>query len=427
LFSCLSSQRKSLRWLFLSVALVFSGATLAHFKLNLNIRVIHVAHQPEGLDVYLRVPMPYLVADLAGEVREDGSREAAPYTTNALVDGEWMHYVDYEAIEQDPVGLGELAAKGHKIASGQTEYQSEVKAVRVYRGISQPPFSTLEEAELAFKSAEQEVISPAPFVGDSVVDVLIHFPIANSVSSYHLSSTLDPGLEGQEDTANLILDYAGDDPTIFRVRGLLHEPVVISNSIWKGANTFIVEGVRHILAGIDHVLFVVCLVLGATLMSTLAWRVTGFTIGHSVTLTLGFFGYVPTAAWFIPLIETGIALSIILAALLALNSDSLKTSSKNGFILTTLIGMLHGLGFSFVLQEILSVTSSNIWVSLLSFNVGVEIGQLGIVLLLWPLLYLIGKQLPHRLMAVKWTIALPCIVIAAYWSGERLLGLINTV
>ena len=89
--------------------------------------------------------------------------------------------------------------------------------------------------------------------------------------------------------------------------------------------------------------------------------------------------------------------------------------------------MLHGLGFSFVLQEILSVTSSNIWISLLSFNVGVEIGQLAIVLVLWPLLYLIGKYFPHKLMAVKWVIALPCIVIAAVWSGQRLIGLMNTI
>jgi len=427
LLSCYSSQRKSLRWLVLSAALVLSGAALAHFKLNLNIRVIHVSHQAEGLDVYMRLPMPYLVADLAGTVQEDGSRDPAPYTTNALVDGEWMHYVDYKAIQQDPAGLGELAASGHTITSGESGYQSEVMAVRVYSGISQPPFSTLEEAELAFRRPDQEVVSPAPFVGDSVVDVLIHYRTAGQVSSYSLSSSLDPGLEGQQDTANLILDYAGEAPTVFRVRGLLHEPVVISNSIWKAANTFIVEGVRHILAGYDHVLFVLCLVLGATLISTLAWRVTGFTIGHSVTLTLGFFGYVPQAVWFIPLIETGIALSIILAALMALSSDPLKASSKSGFVLTTLIGMLHGLGFSFVLQEILNVTSPNIWISLLSFNVGVEIGQLAIVMLLWPLLYLIGKLIPTRLMTVKWIIALPCIVIAAFWSGQRLLGLINTI
>jgi len=208
---------------------------------------------------------------------------------------------------------------------------------------------------------------------------------------------------------------------------LLHEPVIISNSIWKAAKTFIVEGIRHILKGIDHVLFVVCLVVGATLISALAWRVTGFTIGHSVTLTLGFFGYVPKAAWFIPLIETGIALSIIMAALMALNTDPIKATSRSGFVLTTFIGMLHGLGFSFVLQEILSVTSSNIWISLLSFNVGVEIGQLAIVVLLWPLLYLISKRIPHRLMAAKWVITLPCIVIAAFWSGQRMLGLINTI
>ena len=427
LFSRCSFQLNFLRWLVLLTALVIPSAASAHFKLNLNIRIIHVAHQDDGLAVYMRLPMPYLVADLAGEVLDDGSREPAPYTTNALVDGEWMHYVDFDAVAQDALGLGQLAASGHTITSAQSNVESEVITVRVYQGDTQPPFSTLEEAIRAFSSAELEAVSPPPFVGDSVVDVLIHYNFSGSVSKYELSSSLNPGLEGQEDTANLIVDYTGDAPAVFRVRGLLNEPVVISNSIWKAAKTFIVEGVRHILAGYDHVLFVVCLVLGATLISALAWRVTGFTIGHSVTLTLGFFGYVPEAAWFIPLIETGIALSIILAALLALNTHPTNPSSKSGFLLTTLIGMLHGLGFSFVLQEILSVTSSNIWISLLSFNVGVEIGQLAIVLLLWPVLYLIGKFLPHKLMAVKWVIALPCIVIAAVWSGQRLIGLMNTI
>jgi len=127
------------------------------------------------------------------------------------------------------------------------------------------------------------------------------------------------------------------------------------------------------------------------------------------------------------LIETGIALSTILAAFMALNSHPINASSKSGFMLTTIVGMVHGLGFSFVLQEILSVTSPSIWLSLLSFNVGVEIGQLGIVLLLWPLLYLIGKLAPHWLMAVKWIVALPCIIIAAFWAGQRMLGLINTI
>ncbi len=421
------SQRNSFRWLVFLAALFSSSVVFAHFKLNLNIRIIHVAHQEDGLAVYMRLPMPYLLADLAGAVQDDGSREPAPFTSNALVDGEWMHYVDYDAIERDPLGLGAMAASGHVITSEQSILQPDVRAVRVYHGDSQPPFATLEEAELAFRSVEQEKVSPAPFVGDSVVDVLIQYRSMESVSSYSLSSSLNPGLEGQEDTANLILDYAGSAPVIFRVRGLLERPVVISNSIWKAAKTFVVEGVRHILAGYDHVLFVICLVLGATLISTLAWRVTGFTIGHSITLTLGFFGYVPQATWFIPLIETGIAVSIILAAVLALNSDPLKVSSKNGFLLTTLIGMLHGLGFSFVLQEILSVTSSNIWISLLSFNIGVEIGQLAIVLLLWPILYVVGKHLPHRLIAVKWIVALPCIVIAAFWSGQRILGTISAI
>ncbi len=427
LLSARQTQRLLIRWVTFLVALVFSSVAYAHFNLNLNLRIIHVAHHSDGLNVYLRLPMPYLVASLAGDEQPDGTKEPAPFTTNALVDGEWMHYVDYAAIERDALGLGKLAAVGHIVSSSNIELVPEVKAVRVYRGISQPPFSTLKEAKRAFKTGEQEQVTPAPFVGDSVVDVQLFYPSAESLVSYQLSSSLDPGLEGQEDTANLILDYADAEPTIFRIRGLLKEPVAISRSTWQAARTFVVEGVRHILAGYDHVLFVVCLVLGASLITSLAWRITGFTIGHSITLTLGFFGYVPSAAWFIPLIETGIAVSIIIAAVMALNASQSKENYMSAFVLTMLIGMLHGLGFSFVLQEILSVTSSNIWISLLSFNVGVEIGQLAIVLILWPVLYAISKFMPHRFNMVKWVMAIPCIAIAAYWTGERTLGFLNAI
>jgi len=232
LFSHCSCQRKSLRWFLILAALVVSSAAVAHFKLNLNIRIIHVTHQPDGLAVYMRLPMPYLVADLAGEVGEDGSREAAPYTTNALVEGEWMHYVDYDAIAKDALGLGQLAASGHLITSGQSDYKSEVIDVRVYQGISQPPFSTLEEAELAFRTKEQEKTTPAPFVGDSVVDVLIHYSFEGSTSSYSLSSSLDPGLEGQEDTANLIVDYTGE----FGKR-LKRLSLKVSGIFWQGMTT----------------------------------------------------------------------------------------------------------------------------------------------------------------------------------------------
>ena len=385
---------------------------------------MHIEHVDNGVDVFLRLPMPYLVADRVGTEQGDGSRLPAPFTTNQMVDGELMHYVDFNAIDADPLGLGEIAGQGHTIESTGQQLKAAVKAVSLFTGLSQPPFSTLEEAKAAFDKHSTQAVEPAPFVGDVVVDVWLQYRGVDAVSSYRLSSDLNPGLPGQEETANLIVDYADTPPEIFRIVGLIEQPVEISNSGWAAAYTFVVEGVRHILSGYDHLLFVVCLVLGAVALPVLIWRVSGFTIGHMLTLTLGFFGYVPNFPWFVPLVETGIAISIVIAAVYALGSN--KAHSR-GIVITVLIGMLHGLGFSFVLREILGVNSPNLWLSLLSFNVGVELGQLAIVLLLWPLLYVIGRKFPMIMSPIKWAIALPCIGIAAFWSGQRGLEFINTL
>lgn len=385
---------------------------------------MHIEHVDNGVDMYLRLPMPYLVADRLGAEQNDGSRLPAPFTTNKMVNDELMHYVDFAAIEADPLGLGKIAGQGHSIESKGKQLNATVKAVSLFTGLSQPPFSTLEEAKAAFAKHALQTIEPVPFAGDVVVDVWLQYRGGDALSGYRVSSNLDPGLPGQEETANLVVDYADIPPEIFRIKGLLDQPVEISNSRWAAASTFVVEGVRHILSGYDHLLFVVCLVLGAAALPVLVWRVTGFTLGHMLTLTLGYFGYVPNFTWFVPLVETGIAISIVIAAVFALGS--IKAQSR-GIVITVLIGMLHGLGFSFVLREILGVDSPNLWVSLLSFNVGVELGQLAIVVLLWPLLYVIGRKFPDAISPVKWVIALPCIGIAAFWSGQRGLDFINAV
>ena len=221
----------------------------------------------------------------------------------------------------------------------------------------------------------------------------------------------------------MILDHATAPPLIFRVRGLMTQPVEMSHSALEAAWTFVKEGVRHILEGLDHVLFVLCLVLGAATLGMLAWRVTGFTIGHSVTLTLGFFGYVPKGAWFIPLVETGIALSIFYAAIVALTSVGRRMTT----LITALLGLLHGLGFSFVLSEILDLESPNLWQSLLAFNVGIEIGQLLIVLALWPILHFISTRLPNRIALIRWAVALPCILFATIWTGQRTMQFISSL
>ena len=408
----------------LALLCLLSSLAWGHFQLSTNIRVIHVEHLDDGLRVYLRLPMPYLVANLTGPARADGTPEPAPYTTNSLEQGELFHRIDLEALRRDPAGLARLVAQGHHLTVSGLELLAEVEKIRVQPGLDQSPFATLAEAKRSFDGPLYPEGEGAAYVGDLVVDTLLRYRAGDAVGRYEFSSSLNPGLEDQEKTANILLDYLpGTDPLVFRHRGLLSEPVEVSRSALAAALSFLLEGMRHILEGLDHVLFVLCLTIGALSLGNLLWRVTGFTIGHSVTLIAGFFGYVPSGAWFVPAVETGIAVSIIYAGVVAI----LSKPGAGTLAITTLIGLLHGLGFSFVLQEILRVDAPNLWHSLLSFNVGVELGQIGIVLLVYPVMRLLARFGERVSASGRWAVALGCILVAAVWTGERVLLLLEAL
>ena len=131
---------------------------------------------------------------------------------------------------------------------------------------------------------------------------------------------------------------------------------------------------------------------------------------------------------FIPAVETGIALSIIYAAVVALAqlNDKSRLAGSGGIVVTIAIGLLHGLGFSFVLREILGLQTANIWASLLSFNIGVEVGQLCIVLLLWPLLFLVAKVNRSWYRALVWSLGVFSIALASIWAGQRIVAVFSS-
>ncbi|PHS41317.1 MAG: hypothetical protein COB07_02265 [Sulfurovum sp.] len=409
----------------LLLASFFVSSACAHFKLNLNVRIIHVEHKADGLEIYMRLPMPYLVADLLGEVDSNGLPNPAPYTTNRMEEGKLAHYVDVKAIQNSLDEMKRLIHKGLKISVNEEAGKLEVDKVYFYKNGTQSDLSTLEEAKASFdKANDLSVFKNEVYVGDTTIDVLLQYKSSSAINEYGIAYTLDPKLPNQDETANVILDYSPSGVQVFRERGLLLKPILITNSLWDAMITFIKEGVQHILDGTDHVLFVICLVLGSLSLTRLLWRVTGFTLGHSVTLSLGFFGFVPSAVWFIPAVETGIALSIVYIAAVALLPDFIDSfkrekSEVTVVVVTTLIGMLHGLGFSFVLQHILNVTSPNIWQSLLAFNIGVEIGQLFIVLVTLILLYFVAKIGAKAEKTTRYILATGSIVIALIWTVER--------
>lgn len=96
------------------------------------------------------------------------------------------------------------------------------------------------------------------------------------------------------------------------------------------------------------------------------------------------------------------------------------------FFVTVAIGLLHGLGFSFVLQEILQVDAPNIWQSLLAFNVGVELGQLLIVVVIYPAVVFLPRLSQKSWYYARGALGGGCICIAGFWTLERSLLLVNS-
>ena len=147
---------------------------------------------------------------------------------------------------------------------------------------------------------------------------------------------------------------------------------------------FVRLGVEHILAGIDHILFLLCLIVPFRRWRPLVAIVTAFTVAHSITLVASVLGLAPRAPWFPPLIETLIAASIVYMAI----ENLVGTQWHRRWVIAFAFGLVHGFGFSFALGETLQFAGRHLATSLFAFNLGVELGQLLLVVIAIPLLNL---------------------------------------
>lgn len=163
---------------------------------------------------------------------------------------------------------------------------------------------------------------------------------------------------------------------------------------WQAARRFVMSGTTHILSGVDHLLFLVCLVVPARRFRSLVILVTAFTVAHSLTLVAAAFGVVPSGLWFPPFVEMLIAVSIFWMALENIvNGANAWGASRERWRwgLTFLFGLVHGFGFSFALRETLQFAGSHLVTSLVAFNLGVELGQLAALAVMVPALALLFR------------------------------------
>jgi len=149
--------------------------------------------------------------------------------------------------------------------------------------------------------------------------------------------------------------------------------------------SFVALGVRHILSGYDHLLFLLSLLMAGGALLTLAKVVTAFTVAHSITLSLAVFGFVALPArW----VESAVALSIAYVAIENLWQP--QAAIRRRWFVTFGFGLVHGLGFASVLQE-LALPRAALAASLAGFNLGVELGQLGAVAVICTALRLLSS------------------------------------
>ena len=330
---------------------------------------VFVKPDAEILRMIVRVPL-ISMRDYDFPAREPGYliiSEAEPLIQEAAV--EWIaNYVEMyegnELLARPLVAAARIAIPGDRAFRSYDDAIENALSAPLPDDIDLPPQQAMLDVVLEWTiTSEESDFSIDPLfaqLGIRTVTVLRFLPAGGTERAFQ---------------------YSGN-PDLVRLDPRWHQ------AAWR----FVVLGFDHILDGIDHLLFLFCLVVPFRSFWALVPIITSFTAGHSITLIAAALGLTPQALWFPPLIETLIALSIVYMAF----ENILGAKLKNRWMIAFSFGLVHGFGFSFALSEVLQFGGSHLLTSLVAFNVGVEFGQLFVLALTVPLLeFLFRKVLPE--------------------------------
>ena len=266
------------------------------------------------------------------------------------------------------------------------------------------------ESALANFSAPRLKNTTELYWSQGLLDVILEYPISSASSQF----SIRPRLERLGIRVNTVIRFI-DIENQTRAFDLHGDPGVVRlDPRWhQAAATFVRSGFLHILGGPDHLLFLLLLVAPFRRFLPLAAIVTAFTVAHSITLACAALGFGPDALWFPVLIEALIAASILYLAL----ENVFGASASRRWALALAFGLVHGFGFAYGLRELLQFAGSHLVVSLLAFNLGVEIGQLAVLCLFIPALNVLYRYLNGK--AVTIILSLLAGHTAWHWMLER--------
>ncbi len=250
-------------------------------------------------------------------------------------------------------------------------------------------------------------------------------PVDRFTVDYRLFTDLDPSHRG-------LLQVRGDGLANTAVLGPDRPQIEITSgqtNRWRAFSDYLRQGIHHIWIGIDHILFLVVLLLPAVLIwRDRRWRpqsqagaairvvvamVTAFTVAHSITLSLAVLGVVSLPS---RLVESVIALSIVVMAL----NNIYPVMPRGRWVLAFIFGLAHGFGFASVLAD-LGLPGGALGLALFGFNVGVEIGQLVIVIALLPMSIALRHTAFYRVV-VLYGGSVVVAALASLWLYQRAFG-----
>ena len=360
----LAAMRRTIAAVAMAIACAAAPGAAAH-EVPTDVR-INAFVKPEGnrLELLIRVPLSAM-RDVDVPLRGPGYLDLTR-ADEALRDATKLWLIDSIEIYENDVRLPPPRIVRARVSLPSDRSFASYEQARAH--LQGPPLA--DDLEL--------------YWNQQLLDVLLEYPIRSDRSEFAIHPRVDR-LALRVSTALRFLPPGGatrafefhGDPGLVRLDPRWHQ----------AALRFVVSGFRHILEGTDHLLFLLCLVIPFRQLRPLVVIVTSFTLAHSISLLAPALNFVPDTLWFPPLVETLIAATIVYMAL----ENIVGSNVPRRWLLAFAFGIVHGFGFSFALRESLQFAGNHVIASLLAFNLGVEIGQIAVLLVLIPALELLFR------------------------------------
>ncbi|WP_299199453.1 HupE/UreJ family protein [uncultured Amphritea sp.] len=402
-------------FLTLTSSLLSSGAN-AHFS-HFEPRIIHLYEENRDTIILMRMPFPLVLLDDSWKGID--SEQKIPFTLRVSAENTVEYLINHHEVQENLAGLKALIQAGYRINKNGQQQSYRVEAINIFNSDTRKPFSSLDTAQSNF-TGEISISADARSVFDAGLDIRLRLTDTSLINDeITIGSILGDKFNAINRLANIINLYRDGEKTSVTTVGILDYSTTRQPSLATKLINGFNSGFSHILIGTDHILFILLLFFSATGFIRLLSLATAFTIGHSFSLLFGNNLAISSPA-FTPGIELLIALTICVTAILLLFKKAQHISTTPILI----IGVIHGFGFSFVFNELAKEGSQTSISNLISFNIGIEAGQLFIYGLAFVLTALVKKHLSFE-KPLQYYVSVFTLVVSAYWIVTRSIPLIE--